>query len=140
MTSLRFLFCTIFLLLSVGHMNAQTWQSVDVAASRKNESAPDVAVEAGGTAHIVFKMVSGKVKGKDVFDIGYVNTVGNTLSSPQQVTNVGTSSVGDVSIDLDVGNHVHVATRTVQAAISTITMLAGAFRRQSLSPARPRII
>ncbi|MFQ5674458.1 MAG: hypothetical protein ACE5G1_01055 [bacterium] len=109
MSNLRFLTSIILVMFLVGLLNAQTWQSIDVAASGKDESAPDVAVEADGTAHIAFKMVSGKVKGKDVYDIGYANTVGNTLSAPQQITNIATSFIGDISIALDAGNNVHVA-------------------------------
>jgi len=110
MRAITIVILTTSVLFAEGTVYGQSnWQNVDVAASGKNESAPDVAVEVGGTAHIVFKMVSGKVKGDDVYDIGYANTIGNTLSSPQQVTSIATSFIGDVSIDLDASNNVHVA-------------------------------
>lgn len=98
--------------ISLLYGQSSTWQHDDVAASSIEEWRPDVAVEPNGTAHIVFLKQTVKIKRKYRSDIFYANTIGNSLSTPQQITNLGTNlgaSIEDPAIALDVNGKVHVA-------------------------------
>lgn len=98
--------------ISLLYGQSSTWQHDDVAASSIEEDSPDVAVEPDGTAHIVFRKQTVKIKRKYRSDIFYANTIGNSLSTPQQITNLGTNlgaSIEDPAIALDVNGKVHVA-------------------------------
>ena len=98
--------------ISLLYGQSSTWQHDDVAASSIEEWSPDVAVEPDGTAHIVFLQQTVKIKRKYRMDIFYANTIGNSLSTPQQITNLGTNldaHIENPSIALDVNGKVHVA-------------------------------
>ena len=102
-----FTIATSILLVVGGIYGQSNWQSTDVAVSAKNEFGPDVAVGADGTAHIVFRKETVKVKNSHRYDIFYANTTSGTLSAPFQITNLG-AWLQNSAIELDADVDVHV--------------------------------
>lgn len=102
-----FAIVTSLLLIAEAIYGQSNWQSADVAVSSQNEFQSDVAVEADGTAHIVFRKETVKIKRTFRYDIFYAHTADGTVSSPLQITNLGAWLQGP-AIELDADGYVHI--------------------------------
>lgn len=108
MRTFKILTMGVYLLFAVSLLYGQsTWKHADVSATDKQELEADVAVDSYGTAHIVF-LKKTRDRPTRIYEIYYANTVGNSLSTPVQITNLGVYLQRPV-VAVDHDDNIHIA-------------------------------